>query len=264
VPPLALSLSHSLFASGFSNGGFVTSLLPTRSRLRWRGIAPAAGHDYDAIADRPIPISMHHCEKDTAVRLNGCCDGASSCCCHIGVGRAECTGSRAIHARWLRVNRCAGSRMLPGPAGAMCEVGVGCAANTSLCIYPPSTGCFHSQWSDDFSAWAVVGFFAREVCSRQPAAAVSSSFGHGAGGASFGRAVAAVSFDHNSAPVGHSRPEGGHNGVLSHDRSIAWAAACAFASMADGRLAREDYTSASSHSKNWTQRWHQAAGRRSR
>jgi poly(3-hydroxybutyrate) depolymerase len=217
LPPLALSLPDSLFASGFSNGGFVTSLLPTRSRLRWRGLAPAAGHDYDAIADRPTPISAHHCEDDQAVRLDGCCDD-SPCCCSIGVGRSACVGGRAIHARWLKVNRCAGSRIEPGPAGALCEVGVGCAANTSLCIYPRSTGCFHAQWADAFpGARAVVRFFAREVC-QQPTAALAFA-------------------SHSAAPMGHLKAAGKRGGGTSQDSSPARTAACAFASLPDDRLA---------------------------
>lgn len=228
LPPLALSLSHSLFASGFSNGGFVTSLLPTRSRLRWRGLAPAAGHDYDATADRPTPISTHHCEADTAVRLDGCCDDAPPCCCSIGVGRSQCVGGRAIHARWLRVNRCTGSRTESGQAGAKCEVGVGCAANTSLCIYPRSTGCSHAQWVDAFpAAGAVIRFFAREVC-QQPTAALATAVGH---------------------PIPADRRGGVPGG------SSAQAAACAFASLPGDWLAAPPVSiKGSSHKGNATGR----------
>lgn len=164
LPPLSQSISHGLFASGFSNGGFVTSLLPSRSRLHWRGLAPAAGHEYEAASTRPVPISIFHCEDDSAVRFDGCC-ASNTCCCSIGSERAACVGTRSLYGRWLQTNRCRGVQTQPGPGGAVCEVGMGCAANTSLCVFPPSTACSHSAWVNNFpAADAVVAFFARQVC----------------------------------------------------------------------------------------------------
>ena len=39
--------ASALFASGFSNGGFLASQLADTSRTAWAGLAPVAGHEYD-------------------------------------------------------------------------------------------------------------------------------------------------------------------------------------------------------------------------
>jgi len=223
LPPLRRTLSNSLFATGFSNGGFVTSLLPSRSRLTWRGLAPAAGHDYDSalLAARPTPILAHHCQEDHQVRFEGCCDGLTRpCCCGIGMGRAQCVSHRSIHARWLSVNRCTGTRSQAGPGGSVCDVGVGCAANTSLCVYPPATGCTHLAWGYEFpGASSVVRFFASEVCAGgglAPVNALGSDPAAGGGAAGSSRAAtcafarqAALLWDgvgNTSLPVGGAAP----------------------------------------------------------
>jgi len=153
-----------LFGSGFSNGGFVTSLLPSRSTHTWRGLAPVAGHEYEFDAPAPVPVSMHHCEADRAVQLGGCCEGGPACCCGIGAGRSGCVGAAALHARWLSLNRCKGARRAVGVGGAVCHVGHGCAANVSLCVFPRDGGCYHAQWARQFAgAEGIVQFFVAEV-----------------------------------------------------------------------------------------------------
>ena len=154
---------RALFASGFSNGGFLTSKLPHSSKVHWAGISPAAGHEYKVRAPAPTPIYIHHCEADEKVRFEGCCAGGQ-CCCGIGRHQQTCVSTRALHGDWLKLNRCQGSRTEAGPNGATCTVGLACAANTTLCVY--GDGCSHSDWVEGFAAAdSVLDFFAREACS---------------------------------------------------------------------------------------------------
>ena len=67
-----------IFASGFSNGGFMVSHLAAVGRTQLRGVAPTAGHEYVVRAKRPTPVFIHHCAADTLVNPLGCCDGGGS------------------------------------------------------------------------------------------------------------------------------------------------------------------------------------------
>ncbi len=161
---------RAVFASGFSNGGFLTSHLASAARARLAAISTQAGHEYDVARTEPLPVYMHHCSLDTMVRPAGCCRLAgtpsSTCCCGIGLARPadQCVSVASLHTTWMRINRCASSREEPGPDGSHCVVGVDCAANTTLCMHP---GCYHQQWSRRFrAASAVLEFFAREACTQ--------------------------------------------------------------------------------------------------
>ena len=179
--------ASAVFAAGFSNGGFLTSYLADESRTAWAGLAPIAGHEYELkLSQGPMPVSIHHCASDNMVNASGCCmlpdavrGSRETCCC--GITASRCVPTRHLFDRWLKVNQCRGSKhsslkLLPHAA---CHVGVGCAAETALCMHGmsgtgvggPATGgsCFHSQWSRDFSAGAeeVLAFFARQACTRQ-------------------------------------------------------------------------------------------------
>mmetsp|Transcript_37616 Transcript_37616/g.87966 ORF Transcript_37616/g.87966 Transcript_37616/m.87966 type:complete len:278 (-) Transcript_37616:90-923(-) len=147
------------FASGFSNGGFLVSILPSVSRTHWHGIAPTAGHEYSLSMKRPVPIYMHHCEEDEKVHASGCCDDAPCCC---GIAAEKCVSTMSLFARWRRINRCNASIQTVGPGGSICHVGVGCRANTTLCLH---NSCYHAQWARSFpAAQHVSEFFAREAC----------------------------------------------------------------------------------------------------
>jgi len=154
-----------IFTAGFSNGGFMSSHLAWSGTTRWAGISPASGHEYSVNADRPLPVYIHHCGADNMVKMAGCCaepeDGAP-CCCDIGSQRKTCVATASIFEQWLVTNMCSGSQPAPGPSGAQCTTGIGCAANATLCVHEQ---CFHQMWARSFpAADAVVEFFARAAC----------------------------------------------------------------------------------------------------
>ena len=70
----------------------------------------------------------------------------------------RCVSTRSLFDRWLSVNGCRGSKQtsLPHLPHAACMVGVGCAAETALCMHggPKNTPCYHSQWSRSFPGGA--------------------------------------------------------------------------------------------------------------
>jgi poly(3-hydroxybutyrate) depolymerase len=160
-----------LFASGFSNGGFLTSHLATEaSKSSWAGLSPIAGHEYDLkrLSRVPTPVTIHHCQADAMVNSSGCClrNGAPTCCC--GIVAKTCVPTTSIFERWLEINGCRGSKEAAAPSNgphAACRVGVGCAAETSLCLH--ADGCYHQAWANHFpAADDVLRFFARQVCMK--------------------------------------------------------------------------------------------------
>ena len=163
--------ASALFASGFSNGGFMTSYLAEASKVQWAGIAPTAGHEYALTLNRaPLPIHMHHCRTDGHVNMSGCCYDhgleLQTCCCNI-VHRT-CVAIENLFGRWLEVNKCRGSRptTIMNLPHAQCSTGVGCAAETTLCVH--GGGCIHSHWSKSFPATEqLLIFFARQLCIEQ-------------------------------------------------------------------------------------------------
>ena len=171
-------VATALFATGFSNGGFLTSHLADASRHAWAAIAPTAGHEYALRRDTPLPVFIHHCESDSLVNQSGCCMSTSvsmynhvqttpTCCC--GIVAPSCVSTRAIFERWLRVNKCSSTRALPThrvpTPHASCTVGVGCQAETALCLH--AGGCRHPDWAHGFpAADAVLSFFGRQLCER--------------------------------------------------------------------------------------------------
>ena len=154
--------------AGFSNGGFMASHLvsaASKSRTRWAAVATAAGHEYEIARAEPLPVAIHHCAEDRLVNASGCCRlrsrqhvggngihsaGSSTCCCHIAAER--CVSVQELFATWSTINRCASSKVVVGPAGARCQVGVSCVRPTSLCLY--EGGCFHQQWAREFPSTA--------------------------------------------------------------------------------------------------------------
>ena len=86
---------EAIFVTGFSNGGFLASLLALRQRPWIAAVAPQAGYAYDGYeraaltqqSPRRIPILMQHSADDDYVNPGGCCEGGGHCCCGIERGR---------------------------------------------------------------------------------------------------------------------------------------------------------------------------------
>lgn len=153
-------LPSAIFASGFSNGGFLTSHMadPSVSRTRWAAIAPTAGHEYSVRRTTPIPVFMHHCAHDLNVKPEGCCARASApveCCCGIGDHRTSCVSTASLHGEWLRVNGCTGHATVREPSGAWeCTVGLGCAKNATLCMHSHAEGSRRALDDGERSGWS--------------------------------------------------------------------------------------------------------------
>jgi len=116
--------------TGFSNGGFLTSLLglmpytsggehrPAIVRPSWLvGIVPTGGYQYDVGLyiggnTHPLPLMSHHGGMDSVVDPGGCCtDGGSSlvtsnCPLDIGIKRDTCTSVRRAFEMWSNINGC--------------------------------------------------------------------------------------------------------------------------------------------------------------
>ncbi|KAL7472578.1 hypothetical protein ACHAXS_012949 [Conticribra weissflogii] len=128
-----------VIATGFSNGGFFTSLLgllPSQSRPEWLvGIVPTGGYQYDIglyngqynyedesrdVGDRlpdPLPILMHHGGRDSVVKPEGCCNvdyeldrnsgvEQSNCVFDIGIHQPTCTSVQNAFEQWVEINQC--------------------------------------------------------------------------------------------------------------------------------------------------------------
>lgn len=160
---------QAIFAAGFSNGGFFVSHLASMSHgVAWAGIAAAAGHEYTPRRTEALAVAMQHCVHDRHVSINGCC-ASNRCCC--GIEAPNCVTTEAIFRRWVEVNRCSnGTRLVrprtSGMTDARCWLGIGCEAETSLCLWGGQ--CTHPQWSHDFSGVAdhVLESFGRTACRR--------------------------------------------------------------------------------------------------
>lgn len=99
-----------IYLTGFSNGGYLTSILARRSTL-FRKVAPVAGYEYnesetvhDAAVLSSVPIMIHHGQRDQHVRAAGCCDKVR-CCCGITSGDT-CVSVTDFFEKWGRINGC--------------------------------------------------------------------------------------------------------------------------------------------------------------
>lgn len=148
--------SH-VIATGFSNGGFLTSLLAlSDGRPSWLvGAVPTGGYQYDPglyEAAASLSVMHHHGGSDSIVRPAGCCSsggtgGGSNCPLDIGIKRGECTSVRGAFELWAEANGCG-----PAPPEGKEEelysklVGVDCDASTELYVW---TNAGHS-WGATF------------------------------------------------------------------------------------------------------------------
>ena len=155
-----------VIATGFSNGGFFTSLMGlSNNRPNWLvGIIPTGGYQYDINAYRnthqPIPIFMHHGGKDSVVDPNGCCiiskeakqrkDGSkTNCPFDIGAKQESCQSIESVFHLWSRINGCSSddnnSRSMEESDGdnlSKCFEGKDCKEPTIFCM-----------WIDEGHSW---------------------------------------------------------------------------------------------------------------
>ncbi len=146
-----------VIATGFSNGGFFTSLLGiTDDRPKWLvGIIPTGGYQYDIIAYSNTPelaIFMHHGGKDSVVNPNGCCisnepkrrkkGSKTNCMFDIGVKQDTCQSVQSVFHLWSRINGCSSDQYNDRSieegvisSESQCFVGKDCIEPTSLCIW---------------------------------------------------------------------------------------------------------------------------------
>jgi len=159
-----------IFAAGWSNGGYLTTLLASSADPPLRGIAPIAGHDYDLprLQTQGAAVLLQMSYDDEMVRYTGCCHGAG-CCCNIDKDRGQgvCVGAEAVAARYREVNKCKGEARRVAAGAAECWVGAGCATATVFCAWHRIS---HTGMGSSRSLCSAVRFFAsllgedREVC----------------------------------------------------------------------------------------------------
>ncbi|OEU11639.1 hypothetical protein FRACYDRAFT_244757 [Fragilariopsis cylindrus CCMP1102] len=174
------------YGVGWSNGAFMV----TYASHLFRAVAPISGYmyefndilddddDYDidsSSRSRPKGLFQHHSLNDRMVSYNGCCD-KSKCCCGISSSSSgknnnnqQCTSVDQAFDYWNERNKCSGdvtTTYTDKERGIECRAGVGCTANTTLCVYEHS-GHFNSgSFSRSFPMFQEVGeFFARDACS---------------------------------------------------------------------------------------------------
>lgn len=138
-----------VIVTGFSNGGFLTSLvgLQTTNRLESLvGIVPTAGYQYDlAMYDNfqseafTLPMMAHHPGRDGVVKPDGCCNtgSGSNCPLEIGVNAPTCTSVQTAFDKWSQINQCKSTSIDNGLSNTVrtCWKGNECLAPTELCIW---------------------------------------------------------------------------------------------------------------------------------
>ena len=89
----ALGPAAPVYVTGWSNGGYMATLLATQQpRPAWlKGVAPFSGHQYDfGASSGSLPILMQHGVNDPIVRPEGCCAASSSLRCARRLDLAWC------------------------------------------------------------------------------------------------------------------------------------------------------------------------------
>lgn len=157
---LGKNKSAHVIATGFSNGGFFTSLLGiVKDRPEWLvGIVPTGGYQYDANAylntHLPLAVFMHHGGRDSVVNPNGCCianeakqrknGSKSNCLFDIGVKQETCQSARSVFHWWSSINGCSsdnsGSRSIKeeisdNSVESECVKGNDCIEPTNFCMW---------------------------------------------------------------------------------------------------------------------------------
>eukprot|EP00984_Skeletonema_dohrnii_P008748 scaffold3266_cov109-Skeletonema_dohrnii-CCMP3373.AAC.5 len=147
-----------VIATGFSNGGFFTSLLGImKDRPKWLvGIVPTGGYQYDINAYSSTPelaVFMHHGGKDSVVNPNGCCiaheqkhqknGSKSNCMFDIGVKQETCQSAQSVFHLWSSINGCSSDHNVSrnikesgaNSVESECFVGKDCTQPTNFCIW---------------------------------------------------------------------------------------------------------------------------------
>lgn len=145
---------HRVHLTGFSNGGYLASILGRRSPKMWASVAPVSGYEYDTVpADTPVPIMVTHGLLDTSVNPLGCCSD-HSCCCKISESSGgSCVSVLDFFEKWATTNGCDPERATQAGGGqgrtasqlllaepdrsesVSCVQRQGCKADTILCIH---------------------------------------------------------------------------------------------------------------------------------
>lgn len=175
---LAAGNASTVVATGFSNGGFFSSLLGLQAdRPSWlKAVIPAGGYQYDtALYDNnkdsnkvaPLPILSLHGGSDRTVRPDGCClqnaTGETNCPIQIGSLRDSCLSVQAAFTLWAaNINRCDMDQVVNATTrgGTTCwEASKHCRAATKFCLWPKAG---HS-WNDMYGASNLITAFIDEV-----------------------------------------------------------------------------------------------------
>lgn len=159
-----------IYGVGWSNGGYLVSLAANF----FRSIVPIAGYQYDDDVmhsiennQKSLSIFQHHSLNDNLVQYNGCCNNPleAQCCCRISQSSPEqCMSVESSFDDWANnVNKCSSMEIAykDQTRGIECRTGVGCSANSTLCIYEKAGhfGAKHFPMFDE-----VGDFFARNAC----------------------------------------------------------------------------------------------------
>lgn len=151
--------SSNVIATGFSNGGFLTSLMGQHHPDWLKAIVPAAGYQYRNYDNdlQPIPIFMHHAQNDTVVSPNGCCSNPSfiitrplqyedsNCPISIGAEVENCMSVQDAFTIWLQTNSCKFSSStshllhpvlsIQETEETICQIGIDCVVPTQFCVW---------------------------------------------------------------------------------------------------------------------------------
>ena len=183
-----------VIATGFSNGGFFTSLLGImKDRPKWLvGIVPTGGYQYDINAYSSTPelaVFMHHGGKDSVVNPNGCCiaheqkhqknGSKSNCMFDIGVKQETCQSAQSVFHLWSSINGCSSDHNVSrnikeggvNSVESECFVGKDCIEPTHLCIW---TNEGHS-WGGTFPGVQMMQPWMEDVFGRAEKKHVSDS-----------------------------------------------------------------------------------------
>jgi len=162
-----------IFVAGWSNGGFLTSLLPAALDRPLRAIAPFAGHSYDLrhLRTRGAAVLLQMSRDDIVVRYTGCCQGASCCCTIDSWGPTRCVDAETAAARYRDLNGCQIGVQRYEAGNAQCWVGVGCIATSMFCSW---SGLSHREMGSNSSLCSAAIFFAGLLGETRKAASLAT------------------------------------------------------------------------------------------
>ena len=188
---MPLADASNVVATGFSNGGFLVSLLGLQpQRPDWlKGIVPTGGYQYNTslydggLVD-PLPVFAHHGGSDAIVRPSGCCRppainqtttaATSNCPLDIGAKQDTCLSTDDAFHLWANnINDCTDTQTQVTEEGAVCSTGLNCRNDvvTKLCTWPEAQ---HS-WGNNMPGTETVGNFLSSVFTMGATPAVATA-----------------------------------------------------------------------------------------